>query len=93
MWRPVLGSLVIAAITLGVALEGDTEWRAATAVAYALSSALYAGFAWAEHRADTRDGKSPAIGLRIEIAAAILVIAPLMLAALFGVFFATFDSA
>lgn len=93
MWRPILGSLVIAAITLGVALEGDSEWRPATAIAYALSAATYAGFVWAENRADTRGGKSPAIESPIEIAGVVLLIAPLMLAALSGVFFSTFDSA
>lgn len=93
MWRPILGSLVIAAVTLGVALEGDTEWRAATVIAYVASSAIYATFAWAEHRADTRKGETQALELPIEISGVIVVLAPLMVAALFGVFFATFDSA
>lgn len=93
MWRLILGSLTIAAVTVGVALEGDSEWRAATVIAYVVSATVYAGFAWVEHRADTRDGKAPAVELPIEIAGVVLVVAPLMIAAAFGVFFATFDSA
>lgn len=92
MWRPILGSLVIAAITTGVALEGDSEWRPATVLAYVTSAVIYAGFAWAEHRADTREGTATAIELPIEIAAVVLLTAPLMVAALLGVFFATFDT-
>jgi len=90
--RPVLGSLVIATVTLGIAFEGNAEFDAAVAAAYVLCSIVYAAFAWAEHRSAGRSGEAMELDLPVEVAGVVLVVAPLMIAAIYGAFFAMFES-